>query len=65
MTLRIDQIIDISLDLDARNYRMHTPKGFARDMQFAVETCLSEIQGWNNDCISHASLLCHDVSTHR
>jgi arylformamidase len=38
MTLHIDKIIDISLDLDARNYRMHTPKGFSKDMQFAVET---------------------------
>ncbi len=38
MTLRFGKIIDISLTLDARNYRMHTPKGFAKDMQFAVET---------------------------
>jgi arylformamidase len=37
MTLRLGKMIDISLELDARNYRMHTPKGFARDMQFATE----------------------------
>lgn len=37
MTLRLGKIIDISLDLDAGQYRMHTPKGFAKDMQFAVE----------------------------
>src|SRR5579863_7586182 len=38
MTLRIGRIIDISLALDANQYRMHTPKGFSKDMQFAVET---------------------------
>ncbi len=38
MTLRFGKIIDISLTLDAGNYRMHTPKGFSKDMQFAVET---------------------------
>ncbi|HUZ74670.1 MAG TPA: cyclase family protein [Stellaceae bacterium] len=37
MTLGNGRIIDISLALDAGNYRMHTPAGFARDMQFAVE----------------------------
>jgi arylformamidase len=37
MTLRFGKIIDISLELDANQYRMHTPKGFSRDMQFAVE----------------------------
>jgi len=37
MTLRIGRIIDISLALDAARYRMHTPAGFAKDMQFALE----------------------------
>ena len=37
MTLAIGRIIDISLALDGATYRMHTPAGFARDMQFAVE----------------------------
>jgi arylformamidase len=37
MTLRIGRIIDISLELDGGQYRMHTPAGFAKDMQFAVE----------------------------
>src|SRR5580698_11506859 len=30
-------MIDISLELDGGSYRMHTPKGFSKDMQFAVE----------------------------
>lgn len=38
MTVRIGKIIDISLELDGNQYRMHTPKGFSKDMQFAVET---------------------------
>ena len=37
MTLRIGKIIDISLELDGGQYRMHTPAGFSKDMQFAVE----------------------------
>jgi len=37
MTLNLGKIIDISLDLDDSKYRMHTPKGFTKDMQFAVE----------------------------
>jgi arylformamidase len=37
MTLRIGRIIDISLELDDSQYRMHTPAGFSKDMQFAVE----------------------------
>jgi arylformamidase len=37
MTVRIGKIIDISLELDGNQYRMHTPKGFSKDMQFAVE----------------------------
>jgi arylformamidase len=37
MTRDIGKIIDISLELDGERYRMHTPKGFARDMQFEVE----------------------------
>jgi len=37
MTVQFGKIIDISLDLDESKYRMHTPAGFARDMQFALE----------------------------
>jgi arylformamidase len=36
VTISIGQIIDISLPLDS-SYRMHTPAGFARDLQFEVE----------------------------
>ena len=35
--MRIPKIIDISLELDARNFHMRTPVGFKRDMQFEVE----------------------------
>ena len=35
--MRIPQIIDISLELDPRNFHMRTPVGFKRDMQFEVE----------------------------
>jgi len=31
------KLIDISLELDARNFHMRTPAGFKRDMQFEVE----------------------------
>jgi len=31
------KIIDISLELDARNFGMRTPSGFKKDMQFAIE----------------------------
>jgi arylformamidase len=31
------KMIDISLELDARNFHMRTPVGFKRDMQFEVE----------------------------
>ena len=31
------KLIDISLELDARNFHMRTPVGFKRDMQFEVE----------------------------
>src|ERR1700752_2499873 len=34
--MRIPRIIDISLELDARNFHMRTPAGFKRDMQFEV-----------------------------
>lgn len=36
MTIAIGKIIDISLPLD-NSYRMHTPTGFTRDLQFEVE----------------------------
>lgn len=36
MTISIGKIIDISLPLDS-SYRMHTPTGFTRDLQFEVE----------------------------
>src|ERR1700726_4263282 len=32
-----DKIVDISLELDPRNFAMRTPAGFARDLQFAME----------------------------
>jgi arylformamidase len=35
--MQIPKIIDISLELDARNFQMRTPAGFKRDMQFEVE----------------------------
>jgi arylformamidase len=31
------EIIDISLELDARNFAMRTPAGFKKDMQFEIE----------------------------
>src|SRR5437764_10893153 len=37
MSLPIGTIIDISLELDARNFAMRTPAGFKRDMQFDME----------------------------
>ncbi len=30
-------IVDISLELDSKNFAMRTPAGFTRDMQFAME----------------------------
>ena len=37
MQIARDTIIDISLELDARNFGMRTPAGFKKDMQFAME----------------------------
>jgi kynurenine formamidase len=31
------KIIDISLELDPKNFAMRTPAGFKKDMQFAME----------------------------
>ena len=40
------KIIDISLELDARNFHMRTPAGFRRDMQFEVEVHKNELGEW-------------------
>ena len=37
MTLQIRRIIDISLELDDSKFKMRTPPGFKRDMQFQIE----------------------------
>jgi kynurenine formamidase len=37
MLLRPEAIIDLSLELDPRNFGMRTPAGFTKDMQFAME----------------------------
>jgi len=37
MALPAGEIVDISLELDARNFGMRTPAGFTRDLQFAME----------------------------
>jgi kynurenine formamidase len=37
MQIARDNIIDISLELDARNFGMRTPAGFTKDLQFAME----------------------------
>ena len=37
MPLPIGRIIDISLELNAKNFRMQVMEGFKRDMQFEVE----------------------------
>ena len=37
MTLAFQTIVDISLELDPKNYSMRTPTGFKKDMQFEME----------------------------
>lgn len=37
MRIAPDRIIDISLELDVRNFGMRTPAGFRNDLQFAME----------------------------
>src|SRR5438128_8448407 len=37
MPLQYETIIDISLELDPKNFAMRTPAGFTRDMQFEME----------------------------
>ena len=37
MLLRPEAIVDLSLELDSRNFAMRTPAGFKKDMQFAME----------------------------
>src|SRR6516225_3858636 len=37
MTTRFRRIVDISLELDPKNFAMRTPAGFTKDMQFEME----------------------------
>src|SRR5215467_9690479 len=37
MSLAIERIIDISLELDPKNFAMRTPAGFKKDIQFEME----------------------------
>ena len=37
MPLSFQTIVDISLELDPKNYSMRTPAGFKKDMQFEME----------------------------
>ena len=37
MPLSYQTIVDISLELDPKNYSMRTPAGFKKDMQFEME----------------------------
>jgi kynurenine formamidase len=37
MQLQVENIIDLSLELDAKNFAMRTPAGFKKDMQFEME----------------------------
>ena len=37
MQLQADNIVDLSLELDPKNFGMRTPAGFKKDMQFAME----------------------------
>jgi arylformamidase len=37
MQIGHEAIVDISLELDARNFGMRTPAGFTKDLQFAME----------------------------
>jgi len=37
MAIRFERIIDISLELDSKNFAMRTPAGFKKDMQFEME----------------------------
>src|SRR6266481_8351774 len=37
MSLALEKIIDISLELDPKNFTMRTPAGFKKDMQFQME----------------------------
>src|SRR5882757_9354964 len=37
MLLQTENIVDLSLELDSRNFGMRTPAGFKKDMQFEME----------------------------
>jgi len=37
MAIRFERIIDISLELDSKNFAMRTPTGFKKDVQFEME----------------------------
>ena len=37
MTVQFQRIVDISLELDPKNFAMRTPAGFKKDMQFKME----------------------------
>src|SRR5258708_38153153 len=37
MSIEFRKIVDISLELDPKNFAMRTPAGFTKDMQFEME----------------------------
>src|SRR2546429_7918576 len=37
MSIAFRKIVDISLELDPKNFAMRTPAGFKKDMQFEIE----------------------------
>src|SRR5437588_3993681 len=37
MHIQFDKMVDISLELDPKNFAMRTPAGFKKDMQFEME----------------------------
>src|SRR5215831_11174640 len=60
MSLAIDKIIDISLELDPKNFGMRTPAGFKKDMQFEMEILKEhDAPGWAGQIVRGVHMRLH------
>ena len=63
MALPICKVIDISLELDDSKFKMRTPPGFKKDMQFEVEVIKGYEDGGYNQIVRGAHMRLH-AGTH-
>ena len=52
MSIEFRKIVDISLELDPKNFAMRTPAGFKKDMQFEMEVIKCSLITSISNCMS-------------